>query len=239
MQHPLGKHSSSQFMLEMESIRNDLLHMGGLVEKQVDDALDSFLRADHELAHQVLATEPKVDSFEKHIDEECARVLALRQPAAIDLRTLLAVTKCVADLERIGDKAAKIASHSLELNADNAPSLGYIEIRHIGQSVKTMLHAALDAFARFDAAKAIEVAVSDEEVDAEYHTAMRSLMTFMMEDPRSITQVMKVMSVLRALERVGDHSRNFCEQVVYLTKGKDVRHISVEQMRQLLTPKNS
>ena len=234
MSFKLGKHSSSQFMYEMETIRNDLLRMGGLVEKQVDDALQSFLQADTELAQRVLVTEQEVDALEKRIDEECARVLALRQPAAIDLRTILAVSKCVADLERIGDKAAKIAAQGIELSQDRAQPAGQVEVRHIGTRVRAMLHDALDAFARFDADKAVSVAAADAEVDAEYHSAMRSLVTFMMEAPRSITHILKVMSVLRALERIGDHSRNLCEQVVYLVEGKDVRHIPVEQMRALL-----
>lgn len=229
----LGKHSSTQFMHEMESIRSDLLRMGGLVEQQVTDALESCLQGNGELHKHIVTTEQEVDALEKRIDEECGRVLALRQPAAIDLRTILAVSKCVAELERIGDKAAKISDIGMQLSqlqgSSNLPC-GYVEVRHIGNSVKIMLHAALDAFARFDAEKAVSVAASDAEVDAEYLSAVRSLVTFMMEDPRSITHILKVMSILRALERIGDHSRNICKQVVYLVKGTDVRHYSVEQM---------
>lgn len=233
----LGKHSSTQFTHEMESIRSHLLRMGGLVEKQVEDALESLLQSNTELAEQVLRTESEVDNLEKRIDEECARVLALRQPAAIDLRTIIAVSKCVADLERIGDKAAKIADVGIELSSNGVLPVGYIEVGHIGNSVKAMLHGSLDAFARFDAERAISVAASDDEVDAEYHSAMRSLVTFMMEDPRSITRILKVMSALRALERIGDHSRNICEQVVYLVKGQDVRHVPVDQMREMVRDK--
>lgn len=227
----LGKHSSSQFNQEMEAIRSDLLRMGGLVEQQVNDALESFLLNNVEQAHEVLALEVDVDNLEKHIDEECARVLALRQPAAIDLRTIIAVSKCVDDLERIGDKAAKIAKLGIQLNEEGSLAIGQVEVRHLGDKVKNMLHEALDAFARFDAYKAVAVAVADNDVDEEYHSAMRSLVTFMMEDPRSITRVLKLMSVFRALERIGDHCSNFCEQVVYLVQGQDVRHLSAEQMQ--------
>lgn len=230
----LGKHSSSQFTQEMEAIRNDLLRMGGLVEQQVSDALESFLLSDSALAQQVQQVEQEVDDLEKHIDEECARVLALRQPAAIDLRTIIAVSKCVADLERMGDKAAKIAKLGIQLNEEGSLAIGQVEVRHLGERVKTMLHDALDAFARFDAHKAIAVALADDDVDAEYHSAMRSLVTFMMEDPRSITRVLKLMSVFRALERIGDHSGNLCEQVVYLVSGQDVRHLSPAQMQAML-----
>lgn len=233
----LGKHSSTQFTHEMEAIRSDLLRMGGLVEKQVTDALESFLQGDSALAEQVLKVEEEVDNLEKRIDEECARVLALRQPAAIDLRTIIAVTKCVADLERMGDKAAKIAKLGIKLNEEGSLSIGLVEVRHLGARVQSMLHEALDAFARFDAQKAVAVAVADDDVDAEYHSAMRSLVTFMMEDPRSITRVLKLMSVFRALERIGDHCGNLCEQVVYLVSGQDVRHLSIEEMQAMVKPK--
>ncbi len=236
MTFKLGKHSSSQFTHEMEAIRSGLLHMGGLVEKQVRDALESFLHGDSALAEQVLHLEQQVDQLEKHIDEECARVLALRQPAAIDLRTIIAVSKCVADLERMGDKAAKIASIGIQLNEEGSLSIGQVEVRHLGERVHSMLHDALDAFARFDAHKAVAVTVADDDVDAEYHSAMRSLVTFMMEDPRAITRVLKLMSVFRALERIGDHCGNLCEQVVYLVSGEDVRHLSADEMWALLGP---
>jgi phosphate transport system protein len=225
-----GKHSSSQYNEEMESIRTHLMEMGGLVEKQVGDALQALLAGDSELAEQVLTVEDRVDNLEKKIDEECARVLALRAPAASDLRMLIAVSKCVSDLERIGDESAKIAAMAIQLAEEGESPSGYVEARHIGNHVRRMLHSALDAFARFDADKAVEVAGEDAQIDMEYRSAMRSLVTFMMEDPRSISRVLNVIWTLRSLERVGDHSRNICEQIIYLVKGKDVRHISVDQM---------
>lgn len=225
-----GQHSSSQFNEELASIRSHLMEMGGLVEKQVIDALQSLLQADSELAEKVLDTDDKVDDLEKVIDEECARVLALRQPAASDLRMIIAVSKTVSDLERVGDESAKIARMAIQLAEEGESPRGYVEVRHIGNHVRTMLRDSLDAFARFDTDKAVEVAAEDNEVDLEYRSAMRSLVTFMMEDPRAISRVLNIIWSLRALERIGDHARNIAEQVIYLVKGKDVRHITVDEM---------
>lgn len=229
-----GQHSSSQFNEALESIRNRLMEMGGLVEKQVVDALEALLRADSGLAEKVLNTEQKVDSLEIQIDEECARVLALRQPAASDLRLIIAVSKAVSDLERMGDESAKIAAMALQLSEEGESPRGYVEVRHIGNHVRNMLRDTLDAFARFDADQALEVAAEDNQVDLEYRTAMRSLVTFMMEDPRAISRTLNIIWSLRALERIGDHARNIAEQVIYLVKGKDVRHISVDEMEKQL-----
>lgn len=226
-----GQHSSSQFNEEMESIRNHMMEMGGLVEKQVADALESMLNADSRLAEKVLEVEEQVDRLEITIDEECARVLALRQPAASDLRMIIAVTKAVSDLERIGDESAKIAAMAMQLAQEGESPRGYVEVRHIGNHVRTMLRDTLDAFARFDADKAVEVAAEDNAVDLEYRSAMRSLVTFMMEDPRAISSVLNIIWSLRALERIGDHARNIGEQLIFMVKGKDVRHISVDEMQ--------
>lgn len=233
-----GQHSSSQFNDEMESIRSHLMEMGGLVEKQIVDAVQSLLQADSQLAEAVLETEERVDKFEKLIDAECARVLALRQPAASDLRMIIAVSKCVSDLERIGDESAKIAKMAIQLTEEGESPRGYVEVRHIGNSVRTMLGDALDAFARFDAEKAVEVAAQDKDVDLEYRSAMRSLVTFMMEDPRAISRILNIIWSLRSLERIGDHSRNIAEQLIFLVEGKDVRHISVEEIADQVAKKN-
>lgn len=226
-----GQHSSSQFNEEMDSIRNHMMEMGGLVEKQVVDALEALLNANSEVGERVLETEEQVDQLEITIDEECARVLALRQPAASDLRMIIAVTKAVSDLERIGDESAKIAAMAMQLAQEGESPSGYIEVRHIGNHVRGMLHDTLDAFARFDADKAVEVAAEDDQVDQEYRSAMRSLVTFMMEDPRAISRILNIIWSLRALERIGDHARNIGEQLIFIVKGKDVRHISVDEMQ--------
>ncbi|MEP1896026.1 MAG: phosphate signaling complex protein PhoU [Alloalcanivorax venustensis] len=233
-----GQHSSSQFNEALESIRNHLMEMGGLVEKQVVDALEALLHADSALAEKVLTTEDRVDDLEIQIDEECARVLALRQPAASDLRLIIAVSKAVSDLERIGDESAKIAAMALQLAEDGESPRGYVEVRHIGNHVRNMLRDALDAFARFDADKAVEVAAEDTEVDLEYRSAMRALVTFMMEDPRAISRVLNIIWSLRALERIGDHARNIGEQVIFLVKGTDVRHISIDEMEKEVRKKD-
>ena len=233
-----GQHSSSQFNEALESIRNHLMEMGGLVEKQVVDALEALLHADSALAEKVLTTEDRVDDLEIQIDEECARVLALRQPAASDLRLIIAVSKAVSDLERIGDESAKIAAMALQLAEDGESPRGYVEVRHIGNHVRNMLRDARDAFARFDADKAVEVAAEDTEVDLEYRSAMRALVTFMMEDPRAISRVLNIIWSLRALERIGDHARNIGEQVIFLVKGTDVRHISIDEMEKEVRKKD-
>ena len=189
-----GEHSSTQFNEALESIRNNLMEMGGLVEKQVVDALQALLHADSDLAQKVLET------------------------------------KAVSDLERIGDESAKIARMGQQLAEEGESPRGYVEVRHIGNHVRNMLRDTLDAFARFDAKKALAVAAEDNEVDMEYRSAMRSLVTFMMEDPRSITRILNIIWSLRALERIGDHARNIGEQVIYLVEGKDVRHITVDEI---------
>ena len=208
------------------------------MEKQVVDALEALLHADSALAEKVLTTEDRVDDLEIQIDEECARVLALRQPAASDLRLIIAVSKAVSDLERIGDESAKIAAMALQLAEDGESPRGYVEVRHIGNHVRNMLRDALDAFARFDADKAVEVAAEDTEVDLEYRSAMRALVTFMMEDPRAISRVLNIIWSLRALERIGDHARNIGEQVIFLVKGTDVRHISIDEMEKEVRKKD-
>lgn len=225
-------HISQQFNAELETLRTHLLEMGGLIEKQLVDAVASLVDGDSGLAAEVLRVEPRVNALEVLIDEECQRVLAKRQPAASDLRLILAVSKCTGDLERIGDESAKIAKMAINLAEEGASPKGYVETRHIGNLVRRMVHDTLDAFARFDAEKAIAVARSDREVDIEYKSATRALVTFMMEDPRSISRVLSVMWSLRALERIGDHARNIAEQVIYLVKGKDVRHRPLDEVEE-------
>lgn len=221
----LGKHSSSQFNEEMESIHRHLMEMGGLVKSQVEDSLHSLLERDEGRAQQVMVAEHRVDTLEKTIDERCAHVLALRQPAATDLRMLIAVSKCVSDLERIGDEAAKIAGMAIQLSQAGVNPRDYREIPLVGEHVIRMLDTALDAFARFDANLAVKVAV-----DLDYRDAMRSFSDREMENQHPIANMLNLIWTLRALERVGDHSRNICEQIIYLVKGKDVRHISADQI---------
>jgi phosphate transport system protein len=228
----LTQHISQQFNAELEEVRSHLLAMGGLVEKQVNDAVTALIEADSGLAQQVREIDDQINQMERNIDEECVRILARRQPAASDLRLIISISKSVIDLERIGDESSKIAKRAILLSEEGESPRGYVEIRHIGDQVRKMVQDALDAFARFDAELALAVAQHDKTVDREYKTALRELVTYMMEDPRSISRVLNVIWVLRSLERIGDHARNIAELVIYLVRGTDVRHIGLTRMRE-------
>lgn len=220
----LDQHISKQFNEDIEDIKTHLLEMGGLVEKQVTDAIKAVEEGDSSLAQQVLENEPAVDHMELELDEECTMLIARRQPTASDLRMVLSVTKMIRDLERIGDEANKIAKMAIMLSEDGSSPKGYNEVRHIGTNAVQMLHDALDAFARFDTVLSLEVLARDESINIEYKSALRELITYMMEDPRSISRVLNILWTLRALERIGDHTKNICEQIVYLVKGRDIRY---------------
>jgi phosphate transport system protein len=228
----IGHHISQQYNEELEDLRSRVLAMGGLVEKQIADAVEALSEGDVELADHVITTDYQVNAMEVNIDEECAQILALRQPAASDLRLVVAVIKTITDLERIGDQAEKVAHMALRLADAERPKNSYHEIRNMGKQVREMLHNALDAYARLDTEAAIRVAHEDLNVDSQYEAIMRQRITHMMEDPRSIARSLDVMWAARALERIGDHSRNICEYVIYLVKGKDVRHISLKKMEE-------
>ena len=229
----LDQHISRQFNSDLEALKTHLLQMGGVVEQQLADGIQSLETADSALAQRVLAAEIQSNSFEISIDEECTRILARRQPAASDLRMVLAVAKIVRDLERIGDESAKIAKMAIVMSEQGEMPKG-TEVRHIGNHVRTMVRDALTAFARYDVELALVVAREDREVDQEYGAAMRQLITFMMEDPRTISRVLNVLWALRSLERIGDHAHNIAEQVIYLVTGKDARHMSLPEMEKLL-----
>lgn len=231
----LNQHYSQQYNLELEEIRNMVLSMGGLVEQQVDKGLIALLESDADLGKQVSNSDFEVNAMEVSIDEECLQVLARRQPAASDLRLVVAVIKVITDLERIGDEAEKLGRFSVELaNSDELPSFRK-ELRHLGELVISMLRDALDAFARLDVEKAIRTAERDDDVNAEYETLERLLATYLVEDPRQVSKLFKITWCARALERIGDHSVNICEYVIYLVKGKDVRHTSFEKIRSEFT----
>jgi len=231
----LNQHYSQQYNLELEEIRNMVLSMGGLVEQQVDKGLTALLESDADLGKQVSNSDFEVNAMEVSIDEECLQVLARRQPAASDLRLVVAVIKVITDLERIGDEAEKLGRFSVELaNSEELPSFRK-ELRHLGELVISMLRDALDAFARLDVEKAIRTAERDDDVNAEYETLERLLATYLVEDPRQVSKLFKITWCARALERIGDHSVNICEYVIYLVKGKDVRHTSFEKIRSEFT----
>ncbi|MDI5987367.1 phosphate signaling complex protein PhoU [Halomonas sp. M4R5S39] len=233
-----SQHISRQFNQELEELKTRLMAMGGLVEKQVQDAVTALLDGDTRLAERVIDNDNQVNAMQIRLDEECTRVLARRQPAASDLRLVLAVIRAASDLERIGDEASKIARNAIGLVESDNGSRGFVEVRLISEHVRMMVRDALTSFARFDTELALKVVHEDEQVDSEYQSAMRALMTFMMEDARAISPVLSVMWILRALERIGDHANNLAEYVVYLVKGLDIRHTDPDELdEQSLTRK--
>jgi phosphate transport system protein len=228
----LGRHISGQFNEDLENVINHVMHMGGLVEKQLSDSLTAVHDADEALARNVLANDYKINALEVSIDDECTRIIAKRQPAAGDLRLIMAVVKTIADLERIGDEAQKIARVALESFSGEQKAL-LLNLDNLGRKVLEFLQATLDAFTRMDVDSAVKTHGNDEKIDREYEALMRQLMTYMMEDPRSIPQIMSVIWSARALERIGDRCQNICEYIIYFVKGKDVRHTTAEDIKSL------
>ncbi len=228
----ISRHISGQFNEDLERVINLVMQMGGLVEKQLNEALLSVSQADEELAKKVLSNDYQVNNLEVVIDDECTRVIAKRQPAAGDLRLVMAIIKTIADLERIGDEATKIAEVTLQSLSSQHKEL-LLNLDNLGRRVLECLQLTLDAFTRMDVEAAINIHKMDEKIDREYEAIMRQLMTYMMEDPRSIPQVMTVIWSARALERIGDRCQNVCEYIIYFVKGKVVRHTTKEDMETL------
>lgn len=223
----LDQHISQQFNQELEDIRNRVLAMGGLVERQVTNGLTALVENDGDLATEVSEADYQVNAMEVEIDEECIQVLARRAPTASDLRLIVAVIKAITDLERIGDEAEKLGRFAAELSGSNRTLEYRRELRHLGGLVQSMLHDSLDAFARLDADMALKVAQRDDDVDVEYDNLSRLLTTHLVEDPRRVSDLLMITWCARALERIGDHSVNICEYVVYLVKGRDIRHTNI------------
>jgi phosphate transport system protein len=230
----LGHHISRRFNEDLERVRNKVLAMGGFVEQQLQKAVTALVEGDSTLGESVAKDDHKVNGMEVSIDEECSRILATRSPTAGDLRVIVAIIKTITDLERIGDEGEKIGYIASRLATMERPADKYREIKHLGRIVSEMVHNALDAFARMDANTALQVARQDRVVDEEYEAIQRQCITFMMEDPRTIRRALDVMWVVRALERIGDHAKNIGEYVIYMVCGKDVRHISLEDVEREL-----
>jgi phosphate transport system protein len=230
MMEQIHTHISRQFSAELEDIRSRVLQMGGLVEQQIEKALEALIKGDTALGESVIMQDTQVNKMEVTIDEECSQIIARRQPAASDLRLVVAVIKTITDIERIGDEAEKIARMAVRIAGEERPKNNYAEIQALGNHVRQMLHDTLDAFARLDIEAAFRIAREDAKIDQKYDGAMRQLITYMMEDPRTISRVLNVIWAARALERIGDHASNICEYIIYLVKGKDVRHTSLEQI---------
>jgi len=225
------EHLSKQFDLDLEKLRSHMLQMGGLIESQILAAIEGFYTGDIKALEQVIENDRRVNGYEVNIDIECSHIIARRQPAASDLRMIMGVSKAVTDLERVGDEAKKIAVVSKQIHESGrlqVPRL--VDVRRTGSIVVGMLRKALDAFARLDSVAAAEVIRDDAAIDEAFRGMMRQLITFMMEDPRTITTALEIVWVARALERMGDHSKNMAEQVIYIVKGTDVRHTNFEDV---------
>lgn len=226
------QHSSKQFDAELDAIRANLTRMGGLVEDQVRTAMAAFIDGDHELIETVISREQGVDAMEIAIDDACAHIVARRQPTAIDLRMVMGVSKTVTDLERIGDEAKKIAKTTRKIldrgmSESIARSLG---IQSIGAQATDMLHEVLDAFVRLDTETAVRIVRRDKEIDQQFRATVRQLVTYMMEDPRTISTALDVIFIAKSVERIGDHCKNIAEDVIYIARGRDVRHIGLEAL---------
>lgn len=230
----IGRHTSQQYNTELEDVRGKVLKMGGLVEEQLVNALTAIVDGDSQLGEAVMTNDFKINALEVQIDEECNQILVRRQPAATDLRFVIAVIKTITDLERMGDEAERVGRMAVQLAERERPKNQYGEIRHLGDMVKRVVHDSLDAFARTDVDAAMRTREQDVEIDSEYESIMRQLITFMMEDSRQIPRTLAVMWSVRALERIADRACNICEYVIYLVKGRDVRHTSWEKVQEEL-----
>ncbi|WP_426175608.1 phosphate signaling complex protein PhoU [Massilia sp. TWR1-2-2] len=221
----IGEHSSKQYDNELEAIRSKVLLMGGIVETQFTDAMTCFRIGDIEHADRVIAGDDAVNQLEVSLDDACSHLIVRRQPTANDLRTVMATIKVITDLERIGDEAAKIARMSKNLHSRGVVGVNHFEmVRTIASETSDMLHDALDSFARLDGKQALALIAHDVVIDHEFRSIMRNLITFMMEDPRTISSALDTLWVAKAIERIGDHAKNIAEYVIYVVEGKDIRH---------------
>jgi phosphate transport system protein len=223
----IGEHSSKQYDQELEAIRSKVLLMGGMVETQFEDALECFKVGDSAKADRVMADDQAVNQLEVQLDDACSHLIVRRQPAANDLRTVMATIKVITDLERIGDEATKIARTSKSLHSRGAIGFAHYDMmRTIARATSDLLHDALDAFARLDGKQALQLIAADEVVDHEFRSVLRNLITFMMEDPRTISPALDTLWVAKAIERIGDHAKNIAEYVIYVVEGRDIRHMT-------------
>jgi len=226
----MNDNSSKQFDAELDAIRAHVTRMGGMGEEQVRDVLSAFGTGNRELLEQVIARDQAVDELEVTIDEACAHIIAKRQPTASDLRLVMAVGKVVTDLERIGDEAKKIAKNTREIMAHSMGehlSEGTIDVIKMGEQAARMLHEVLNAFVRLDTDIASQIVRRDKEVDQHFRAILRQLVTYMMEDPRTISTALDVIFIAKSVERIGDHAKNIAKDGIYIVQGRDVRHVAL------------
>jgi phosphate transport system protein len=230
----LSTHISKRYNAELEQVRSLVAEMGQLVLQQVEQGVQSIVHLDSALAEQIIKNDEKVNAFEIKIDEACTHILATRQPAASDLRMIVCVIKVVTDLERIGDEAIKLGRNAIKINNSESSSRTFIELKHLGEQVITNLQQAIKAYVNLDVESALRVFKQDESINDEFDNISRLLITKMMEDPREIKNALRITWCARALERIGDHAQNVSEYIVYLVKGKDVRHSSLAEIKATL-----
>jgi phosphate transport system protein len=225
------KHLSSQFDADLNLVCSKVLEMGGLVESQIINAMYALNNFDIEVAERVITEENRLNAMEVSIDEECSNIIARRQPAARDLRLLMAISKTITNLERAGDEAEKIAKRTKRINEDGSSrTVNIAEIKQSGEMAVSILRRALDAFARLDTVAAAQIVRDDKAIDEEFRAFVRKLVTYMMEDPRTISVGLDYLFIAKAVERIGDHAKNIAEFIIYIVKGTDVRHVSRDQL---------
>ncbi|AOK04152.1 transcriptional regulator PhoU [Burkholderia latens] len=219
------KHLSSQFDADLNAVSSKVLEMGGLVESQIVGAMHALNEFDRETAEKVIAAEETLNAMEVEIDQECGNIIARRQPAARDLRLLMSISKTITNLERAGDEAEKIAKRVRRLiDEPAARAVNIAEIKVSGEMAVTILRRALDAFARLDTVAAAQIVKDDKEIDQEFRAFVRKLVSYMQEDPRTISVGLEYLFIAKAIERIGDHAKNIAEFIIYIVKGTDVRH---------------
>jgi len=220
-----SQHIASRFDEDLNRLRTHVLQMGGLVETQLSAAIDAYSTGEVGYVKNIVETDRKVNDLEVQIDDDCAHIIAMRQPAASDLRLVLGVSRLVTDLERAGDEAKKIAKGVRRIyDNGHMPAQYAIGVRHLAEAALTMVRQSLDSFARLDSELAKNVIRADDGVDVEFKSIMRQLITHMMEDPRTITVAIDILAIARAVERIGDHAKNIAEHVIYIVEGRDIRH---------------
>ena len=226
----MSDHTSKQFDSELEAVRSSVLQMGGLVEEQINRAIEALSSGNMVLIDTITATDKQVNRMEVELDEQCSHIIARRQPTAGDLRLIITVVKMITDLERIGDEAEKVARMARLIHEAERAHMPRGELNHMASTAIAMLRKALDSFARLDPITAAQVVRDDLELDDEYRAIVRQLITFMIEDPRTISRSIEILTIVKALERIGDHAKNMCEYTVYMVKGRDVRHLAVDDL---------